>query len=222
MLKSVGTLAMCSGHLRYLHVRSGFALLLSTMVNDARSSHQPAEHNSTLHSSAADNFADLEFYTPLDVELEPAGSLGFHKSRQVCLDLEDLDGFTVLTDQFAESGVLFENAIAITPSNPAFPVRSGKRVLIGAPSAGWLSATFNQPVAWVGAYITGSKSVLISAFDATDRLLAQAELPSANMANGRNNLPPNHPMLLQADGIASVRVDCAGGQFTLDDFSYSY
>lgn len=167
------------------------------------------------------DFAEPEARPAWTAEVATEGTLGFHQCHQVRIDLEDLDRFTFVTDQFAEVGVTFKNAVAIEPSNPMYPPKSGNRVLIGAPSSGWLSATFHQPVAWVGAYITGSRSVLMSAFDAADRLLAKIELPAANLANGENEMPPNYPMLLKAEGIASIRVHCVGGQFTLDDFSYN-
>ncbi|MEO0537000.1 MAG: hypothetical protein AAF215_24470 [Cyanobacteria bacterium P01_A01_bin.123] len=167
------------------------------------------------------NFAEPEVQPSWTAEVATEGTLGFHQCHQIHIELDNLDRFTVVTDQFADIGVTFHNAIAIKPSNPVYPTHSGERVLIGAPSSGWLSATFHQPVAWVGAYVTGSRSVLMSAFDATDRLLTKIELPGANLDNGENEVPPNSPMLLQAEGIASIRVHCVGGQFTLDDFSYS-
>uniref|UniRef100_A0ACD5GXR6 Uncharacterized protein n=1 Tax=Desertifilum tharense IPPAS B-1220 TaxID=1781255 RepID=A0ACD5GXR6_9CYAN len=37
------------------------------------------------------------------------------------MDLENLKCFEVVAHQFEERGVIFTNAIALQPSNPAFP-----------------------------------------------------------------------------------------------------
>src|SRR5919202_261193 len=47
------------------------------------------------------------------------------RPSSVCLNLEDLKCFEVVDRQFHRYGITFENAIALQPSNPAYPPRTG-------------------------------------------------------------------------------------------------
>ncbi len=138
------------------------------------------------------------------------------------LDLEDLKCFEVVERQFEKWGVIFSNAIAIQPSNPAFPPRSGNIVLLGSPKNGFLEATFLQPVHYISGYVTSSRRAVLAAYASDGQPIAHAELPEANLADSDSPIPPNAQLCLQAPNIHRVTFFTFDGHITLDDFTFSY
>jgi hypothetical protein len=138
----------------------------------------------------------------------------------ICLDLEDLKCFEPVECQYERWGVIFHNSIAIQPSNPAFPAYSGLIVLMAAPKSGFLEATFLHPVSSVSAFVTSSQRLVLSAYDRDRQLLAQAVLPSANLANSDSAISPNTLLSISVNNIYSVTFCAFDGQFTLDNFRF--
>jgi len=136
--------------------------------------------------------------------------------------LENLKCFEVVERQYESKGVIFDNCIAIEPSNPAFPTHSGVIVLMSSPKSGLLEATFVNPVNLVSAFVTSSQRLVLSAYDESRQLLAQAILPSGNLANSDSALAPNTLLSVSANNIHSVSFHAFDGQFTVDDLSFCY
>ena len=148
-------------------------------------------------------------------------SLAVVQSRQVQLDLEDLTCFEVVNRQFQPQGIIFENAIALHPSNPAFPPRSGRNVLMGAPKPGVIEASFLHPMSAVGGFVTSSRRTVLSAYDYNNQLIAEVELATANLANSHASIPANAELLVTANNIHRVVFYAFGGHLTVDDISFS-
>lgn len=138
----------------------------------------------------------------------------------VYLNLEDLKCFEVVDRQFQRWGAIFHNCIAIHPSNPAFPARSGATVLMGAPKTGWLEATFLHPVCFVKAFVTSSQRLVLSAYDRDNQRLTQVEMPGPNLAGSDSQIPPNTPLSIKAPNIYRITFSAFDGQFTVDDLSF--
>lgn len=138
------------------------------------------------------------------------------------LDLEDLKCFEAVTSQFEQWGVTFINAMAIHPSNPAFPPHSGNTVLIGAPKSGSLEATFSTPVSYVSAFVTSSRRAALAAYDQDGQAVAHAEIAGANLAGSDGLIPPNTPLCVRASNIHRVTFFTFDGHLTVDGFSYSF
>lgn len=136
------------------------------------------------------------------------------------LNFETLKCFETVEDQYQESGIVFDNCIAIQPSNPAFPTHSGTVVLMGAPKGGFLEASFVRPVSTVSAYVTSSQRLVLSAYNRDRQIIAQTVLPGANLANSDSAVPPNTLLSLKGKDIYSVSFCAFDGQFTVDDFSF--
>lgn len=151
----------------------------------------------------------------LDLRTE-SGELALCSTVCVRLDLEDLPCFTTVDCQYESWGVLFKNAIAIRPSNPAFPPRSGMMVLLGAPESGWLEVTFLRPVEYVSSFITSSRRIVMRAFNGCGHLVAETESTTANLASDDANLR----LSLNGSNISRITLHCFNGQFTLDDFCF--
>jgi hypothetical protein len=158
-------------------------------------------------------------YSQLSPLLQSADTL----THPACirLDMDDLQCFEKVCYQFEQWGVVFDNAIALQPSNPAFPIRSGHIVLTGAPQSGWIGAQFRYPVSYVGAFVTSSRQISLSAYNAKDELVAKAEIPGSNLRDDTSIFESN--LLLSARGYQIVRVvlQAFDGQLTLDEFVYS-
>ncbi|MEH2359986.1 hypothetical protein [Nostoc sp.] len=138
----------------------------------------------------------------------------------ICLDLEDLKCFETVERQYERWGVIFDNSLAIQPSNPAFPTYSGLTVLMGAPKSGFLEATFLRPVNSVSAFVTSSQRLVLCAYDRDRQLLGQTTLPSANLANSDSAISPNTLLSIAVNNIYSVTFCAFDGQFTLDRFRF--
>ncbi|MDZ8080204.1 MAG: hypothetical protein RMX35_14185 [Nostoc sp. DcaGUA01] len=140
----------------------------------------------------------------------------------ICLDLEDLKCFEVVERQYERWGVIFQNSLAIQPSNPAFPSHSGLTVLMGAPKSGFLEATFLQPVNSVSAFVTSSQRLVLAAYDRDRQLLGQTLLASANLANSDSAISPNTLLSITGNNIYRVTFCAFDGQFVLDDFRFCF
>lgn len=155
------------------------------------------------------------------LDLSPASVLA-QQWGCVRLDWEDLPRFTIVDRQFEAWGVVFANAVAVSPSNPAYPPYSGTMAIMGAPKGGWLEAKFVRPVRFVGSFVTSSRRTVLSAFDSQNRLLASVETPAANLANDGAECAPNVWLSLQNLDIHRVTFHAFDGQFILDDLCFCF
>ncbi|WP_397326856.1 hypothetical protein [Nostoc sp. FACHB-110] len=184
----------------------------------------------TLESDTALKFADCKYVLEnCDVYVAPAWRGQLQDTLKtartgvpvcVCLNLEDLKCFEPVERQYEQWGVVFQNSIAIQPSNPAFPSHSGLIVLMGSPKSGLIEASFLQPVNYVSAYVTSSQRLVMSAYDRDRQLLGQTILPGANLANSDSAVPPNTLLSVTASNIQFVTFCAFDGQFTIDDFHF--
>jgi hypothetical protein len=138
------------------------------------------------------------------------------------LNLEDLKCFEAVEYQYEQHGVIFNNGIAIQPSNPAFPTHSGLVVLMAAPKSGFLEAKFLRPVSFVSSFVTSSQRLVLSAYNREHKLLTQTILPEPNLANSDSPLPPNIILSVSASDIYRITFCTTDGQFTIDDFSFCH
>lgn len=156
-------------------------------------------------------------------------------STCVRLDLENLACFERVDRQFEEWGVVFENAIALRPSNPAYPPYSGVTVLMSAPKNGYLEAMFLRPATFVSGFVTSSRRTVLTAFDSNNQAIARIETNGANLASvsqvdsisesgvlayaGASQAANAH-LSLQAANIHRITFHAFDGQLTLDDFCF--
>lgn len=140
----------------------------------------------------------------------------------VYLNLEDLKCFEVVDNQFSDYGITLQNAIAILPSNPAYPTRTSTTVLMGAPKNGWIEATFSQAIRKFCCYVTSSQATTISAYDHQDKLIARQSLSGANLAGFDSHLPPNAQLLIEYPHISRITLYAFDGQLTASDLSFDF
>lgn len=144
------------------------------------------------------------------------------RPSSVCLNLEDLKCFEVVEQQFCHYGISFKNAIALQPSNPAYPSRSGTTVLMGAPKNGWLEIAFSAPIYMFCCYVTSSQRVVLSAYDHHDKLLVRQSMAEANLAGSNSEILPNAQMRIEEPNISRITFYAFEGQLTINDLSLRF
>ncbi len=184
---------------------------------------QPPSPDAISHSP---EFAEPDCYPPLEIDVTASGQAALTLPQSDIADLEfkelnlkELQPFEVVEDQFQKLGVQFSNAIALVPSNPAYPSANAQLVLMGSPKRGWLEATFATPVKFVTGYVTSSRRTVMAAFDETDTPVAQIET-GANLAGSGSTIPPNVPLSLRGKNIRRVTFYTFDGQLTLGRFRF--
>jgi len=153
---------------------------------------------------------------------EPQFGSVANKPASILLNLEDIPCFEVVERQFQEWGISFRNAIALHPSNPAFPPHSGNTVLMAAPKSGFLEILCQQPVRFFNCYVTSSQRTILSAYDSQDKILARTEMPGPNLAGSDSQIPPNAPLMLRASNISRITFYAFDGQLIVDDLSFGF
>ena len=197
------------------------------MTQSFTSSSHPLHHNPQTRYPQQTRFSECQYaessQRPFAAAIpNPDSTLVGYRAADVCLDFEELENFDVVQYQFEQWGVRFDNAIALHPSNPAFPPHSGMMVLMSAPKAGWLEIEFSQPVQAVGGYITSSRPARMVAFDHKQQVLKKAGFPSANLAHPQSAIAPNSYLAVQSANIHRVVLHALGGQLTLDDLKFCF
>lgn len=140
--------------------------------------------------------------------------------RCVRLNLEDLKCFEGVTDQFQEWGITFTNAIALDPSNAAYPPRSGSIVLMGAPKNGWIDVAFDRPVDFFNCYVTSSQRTVLTAHDGQDQEIGRCEISGPNLAGSGAAIAANAQLSVNVPQISRISLYAFDGHLTVDDISF--
>ena len=171
---------------------------------------------------------NYDFIEPQAVVASPCWSIAEFDSNllvirhsSVSLNLEDLKCFEVVEHQFRHYGVTFKNAIALQPSNPAYPPRTGTTVLMAAPKSGWLEASFSHPIGKFSCYITSSQRMIMSAYDSQNVLISKSTI-EPNLAGSDSPTPPNVQLSLDGFNISRITFYAFDGQLVVDDFSFGF
>ena len=153
-----------------------------------------------------------------------AGGLGLaanaEQTELQCLNLETLESFEVINEQFEKLGLTFNNAIALKPSNPAFPTYSGQMLLLAAPDNGCIEITFSEPVSYVSGRVTSSRPTILTAYNSLGQEVVRKKLLTANLAGSNSPIPPNELLFAEARNIHKVTFYAFDGQLTLDAISF--
>ncbi|MGK7905376.1 MAG: hypothetical protein AB4352_29020 [Hormoscilla sp.] len=141
-------------------------------------------------------------------------------SALVQLNFEDLKTFERVTDQYQHLGVGFEQAIALSPSNPAFQPRTGSLALMPPSHQKSITVSFLRSIAKVGAYVSNVIPVTLTAYDEDGNRLGSASsqpcsFPEPGVALERQLLE------LEIEGVAYVTF-YSDAPFILNDLFFLY
>lgn len=81
------------------------------------------------------------------------------------LSFEQLPAFSHVTDQFLDAAILFERAVALTPSNPSFVGQSASKVLIPAAGPPQLKIRLLKPITSMTLTVQGYGFVTLTLLD---------------------------------------------------------
>jgi hypothetical protein len=157
-------------------------------------------------NSLNDNFIiknKYKFVTTPEYDHTESELLNLSSNMPTCtrLALEDLKSFEVLEHQFQNRGVTFSNVIIIEPSNPAFAVPEGMKVLMGAPKSGLIEMNFTSPVKFVSGLIRSSRRTILSAYNQNEQLLAQDEMLTSNLLDSNSVFPSHSKLTVNSDSV---------------------
>lgn len=138
------------------------------------------------------------------------------------LGLETLKSFEVIEHQFQNWGVTFFNAMIIEPSNPAFAVPQGIKVLMGAPRSGLIEINFTRPANFVSGFIRSSRRTILSAYNQREELLARDEMPTSNLICSDSIITPHVRLTVNAKNIYKVIFYSFDAQLIIVDLNLSF
>ena len=217
----------------YTPLQSHNALRSDTVLSPKQVHHRAA------HMSVADTGCSttIKIKTDWPSHSQYTHSTSIHNASQVsakaqapelrdseALDLSRLDNFEVVNERYREQGVQFKNAIALHPSNPAFPPQSSQTIVLGGPKSGMIDLIFSPPVKAVQGCITSSSITTMTAFGYNEQVLSKDESLGRNLNDDQSHHPPNIQLTVQApetEAIHRVRLRCGGGQLALADLRFS-
>jgi len=192
--------------------------MLQTFKIDTTHNINPLTDNFRVHNNSRYEFVATPEYNHTESELLKFSTM----PSCIHLGLQNLKSFEVINHQFQNWGVNFSNAIAIEPSNPAFGVPLGVRVIMGAPKTGLIEMTFTSPVKFVSGLITSSRRTVLSAYDQNEELLAEDEMATSNLLNSNSIIAPNAKLTVTGKDIYKVTFYSFDGQLILTDLSFGF
>ncbi|HBE17220.1 MAG TPA: hypothetical protein DEG17_03295 [Cyanobacteria bacterium UBA11149] len=139
----------------------------------------------------------------------------------IYLNLEDLKCFEVVENQFQHYGAIFKNAIALQPSNPAYPPHSGTTVLMAAPKSGWLEIVLSKPITSFCCYVTSSQRTIMSAYNSQNVLISKI-MTEPNLAGSDSSIPPNFELKIHNPNISRITFYAFDGQLTIANLTFEF
>lgn len=147
------------------------------------------------------------------------------RADTMVINFESLNSGDSVTTQF--SGLAFSGATVLTAGISLdefeFPPNSGSNVVFD--DGGPLSISFQTPMLTFGGFFTYAAPLTLSAFDASNNLVASATSAfSSNLGlSGEAGSQPNEFLQVSGTGIASISItgDPGGGSFVLDDATFT-
>lgn len=137
--------------------------------------------------------------------------------ESVKLDFQELTAFERVGDRYRHLGVTFSEAIALEPSNPTFQPRAGSLVLMPLADRRSITVDFCHPVRQLEAYVSGARSVTLTAFDRDGKPLCL--IGCSCQGADPDRMLPRQQLKLDIEGIAKVMFH-SNAPFILEQLSW--
>lgn len=152
-------------------------------------------------------------------------------STAIVINFESLRDREIIDDQFIDLGVDFNGFGSILSSSTgslnsdSFPPFSGQKVAFDDPELSSVNLRMDavgSTWSMVGGYVTGNRSVTLSAYDANGLSLSTIATSGANsvVSGADTGLSPNIFLSINVDNIAYAIFSHNGNSYTLDDFTF--
>lgn len=155
---------------------------------------------------------------------EHTSNVGAKGALKEKIDFSQLGNFEVVGPQYEQQGIQFQNAIALHPSNPAFPSCNGNAIILGGPKSGTLDIWFSPPVHTVESSVTSSGVTVMTAFDDNGQIIATDETLGRNLDDEHSDHAPHVRLsvhLANRQEVHHVRLRCGGGHVSLSELGFS-
>lgn len=97
------------------------------------------------------------------------------KPNRQNLPFHRLSPFQIVSDQYADWGVLFEGAIAFLPSNPSFYSRVPRLVLMPTTNRRSITLTLQQPFSRITFHVRGYSDIRLSGLDSSGHCITHCK-----------------------------------------------
>ena len=138
------------------------------------------------------------------------------------LELESLNCFETVEYQFQAWGVIFRNAIAIQPSNPAFVTEPEQIVLMSAPDSGFLEISFQHPIQSIAARVTSSRPTVLSAFNNQNQEIARTQMTTPEATEVIASVLSPTVLEIHQPDIYQVTFCTFDGQLIIDELQLQF
>jgi hypothetical protein len=181
------------------------------------------DHHSSIAKIASRKFKQQQYIKEPNFNLNSSHSNElFEKldfSQLIAINIENLKCYELVHQQFQDLGVIFNNAIALEPSNHAYRPQQGTMILMSAPQNGWIEVNFTQPVRFFSCYVTSQGRTTLSAYDTQNQIITSVETLGANLAHHETTISPNTFLSVTVANISRITLDCLEGLLTISELS---
>lgn len=147
-----------------------------------------------------------------DAEVSWVATLPKSLQAVLSIDFQDLQPLEPVTHQFESRGLVFDDAIALIPSNPRFICRSGQPVLMPAHPANTLAIELQPMVQRLYLCGRGTQPMVVKTWDADGNLLSTK---TADLPHSESALLPCQILKLSTEGVHRIVLSSAA-PFTLE------
>lgn len=156
-------------------------------------------------------------------------TLGVGRGGQAAvITFDSLSTGETVDHQFLDLGVDFNATATILTAgnglNPVYPAFSPNNVVYNFPTSDIRIDSVGSLWQNVGAYITGTESITLTAYGSDNTILGTASTGGSNYLNAGSGLLPNIFLSIFAPNIAYVKFSDTNGEignsFTLDNFTF--
>lgn len=156
-------------------------------------------------------------------------TLGVGRAAQAAvINFDSLSTGDMVDNQFLDLGVDFNGTATVLTAgnglNPAYPAFSPNNIVYNFPPSTIRIDAVNSLWQNVGAYITGSENITLTAYSSENTVLGMMSTGGSNFLDAETGLLPNIFLNITAPNIAYVKFtnmgDQVGNSFTLDNFTF--
>ncbi len=145
------------------------------------------------------------------------GSSLFSVSWQT-LPIAKLDGYTTVDQQFLPLGLIFQDAIALRPSNPRFTQLGNPVVLMPVGQCRGLKVQVHVPIQSIDLGLMGSKGVTVSALNEQGHCVAIAQTQDIDPTTVEHIFPEQF-LRLDVSTVQTLRIE-SKAPFLLTRFAF--
>ncbi|HEY9737587.1 MAG TPA: hypothetical protein V6D06_14935 [Trichocoleus sp.] len=125
--------------------------------------------------------------------------------------------FEAVKEQYADWGIVFKGAIALTPSNPSFYSRGPRVVLMPVSHRHAITITLNQPLPRITLQVRGYQDIRLSALDRNGHCVTHCK--TFRYRHAEHHKAPLEELTIEGRRTYELVLE-SSGPFVLESFSF--